>query len=1143
MQANNNLTEDDKLKCQRMGYILFSLQFIGLFSIISIKKFQKLNTLLYGPRLYYIISFLTFFNILHNFNGARIIFNNYSTEVSEYYSRSREHFISSYNLIFILFYINFIDKNFISNSLSSIISYLFFCFLSIGESWTKDKINILLMLVEWLLITILNYYLELKEKKIFFVKENIKLDLKMRKDLIDHIKSGIIVLNENFVDFNTKAKDMLNLSSDFKSDYQKIQKFIIGGFQEMNENLDNNLKVLFKEEIGDSNEDIIKIIILNIKENYNFKEFTYIGTKILFNEKYDYEKEENNLGLVRPEYFTIRIKMRFNTFNKGLEIYLNDISSIVEMQDLNASNKYKKMFLNKFSHEFKNPLLNIIGMIERIKGKFNKYIGSIQSIGKRTDSKERDKEFNTEKYSLTIKNKLKKAVSPKKFQSMNSNFSSSDHSVSSSNILRRDFTNPFFDNERQIGIYPYFNVMELNEDYRDLTNMKNLSKYMISLIGDFDFISNTNFNNLQSCVNENKMIEISQFKLNKLIKNCLKIFETRAELNDKNLNFTYELEEDIIMMNSDYRRINQILLNLLSNAYKFTNSGEICIKVHKDLYNKNLLNFMVKDSGTGFNMENMKTYNKDSSMDIIKNFNRTNIFQSNKHVTNSVSYNKGNNENNIYGIGLGLRIVKVLVSILGENFEINTKERGGTIVKFSLFMDYSNKQIKNQIISFDLFNRKNKFRLNNSQIAALKKLHTSNCKNDIIQEVIKLNSPVKTPVLFKKCRTERKSISMFFKKEDETKSEIETISKEIKMPNPFSLTREESSISKNLKLSIMASQDIIIENSSRDESNLSSTFLLQNPSFNIDEVNKLKNFNTDENSNNKSDTFIEKSSTRSYKNSQQSQNCNKNSKSINGGETTNLDQNQIEETNLITFPSNISEGIKMNNYQISQCTQNGQEIPNNNYNESTNFVINISPEGDPSGLGSCSISPNHKNDKSSLLKSTYLSNANLQIAKSFKEPILKPKFTIINENHLEAPSFNDSNFPMNPTTRILVVDDEKLIRQSEVKIIQKYFKKIDRQVEIIECNDGVECLYQLFKGIQNGTQFDYIITDETMNFMRGSLMAQTVKSLTSDNVLYSIKIFMITSYESSSIIERFGNIVDGIVTKPLTPENIKRIFD
>jgi signal transduction histidine kinase len=1051
-------------------------------------------------------------------------------------------------------------------------SYFFLCVLSIGESWTDEKINILLLFLEWLMMTFLNYYLELKEKKLFYVKESTKLDLKMRKDLINHIKSGIIILNENNVDFNTKAKDMLELTNDFLSDYQKIQYFVIGGFLEVNENLEDNIKSLFKEEYYDVDDDQLNNVILTLKQSQKFKEFTYIGTKILYNEKYDYEKEEHNLIMDRPEFFTIRIKMRYNSLSQSLEIYMNDISSIVEMQDLNASNKYKKMFLNKFSHEFKNPLLNIIGIIDKIKGKLNKYINGCMPMSSNINSmldKEQKpgQENNISSNNTFINSGISKVGNQKKFLTMTSNFS--EYSHNSSNVFHKNCTNPFIDNEKQLGLYPNFNTMELQEDSRDLTHMKNLSKYMISLIGDFDFISKTDFKSLESKYVENKMIEISNFKLSKLIKNCLKIFETRAELNDKNLNFSYEIEEGISMMNSDYRRINQILLNLLSNSYKFTNSGEINIKIRKNPNDENLLYFSVKDSGTGFNTDILDYYNRQSSANISKNINRT-ILIGSKTNTSALNLSKfnNNNENNIYGMGLGLRIVKALVSILGENFEINSKERSGTTVTFSLYIDSSKKNPKDNKISFNFFDFKKKIRLNTKQISAFKKLHTSQGKNAVIQEIKNKdnsNSPVKNPITsWKKARTERKSISMVFKKgtlsedsdyKDKDKNK-DTKASKAAQAQPFNLVRSETLRSRLSRLSKLTGQDIISEKSSQDENNMSSTLLIQeNPRFDMNEVNKLQISSFEENIGTTDMSLSERC--KSKKNSTISQKSKFSIKSLNGGDVNSDNQNKTDEYYLFSHSNiNNSEAILINNFESSQNEhQNGQDIQNQivkqginqSQNSSTNIVIQIFPEKSiTSNRRRSSFSRQEFKEKITLnLSPKHINSNSPNYAKTFKDPHLSKQLTLINRNpsNLQAPTFNDINFPMNTITRILVVDDEKLIRQSEVKIIQKYFKKIEKQVEIIECSDGAECLYQLFKGSQSGIQFDYIITDETMNFMRGSLMAQTIKSLINDNVLYHLKIFMVTSYESSSIIERFGKIVDDIVTKPLTPQNIKKIFN
>jgi len=126
--------------------------------------------------------------------------------------------------------------------------------------------------------------------------------------------------------------------------------------------------------------------------------------------------------------------------------------------------------------------------------------------------------------------------------------------------------------------------------------------------------------------------------------------------------------------------------------------------------------------------------------------------------------------------------------------------------------------------------------------------------------------------------------------------------------------------------------------------------------------------------------------------------------------------------------------------------------------------------------------------------------------------------------------------------RILLVDDERLIRQSGNNVINKYFKKKGINYEIEECADGVECLFKIYEGIKNGIKYDMIITDETMNFMKGSTTAEILRNLMNDNKMYFLKIVMVTSYEISTISPSVKKNLDKIFTKPLSINTLELIF-
>ena len=75
----------------------------------------------------------------------------------------------------------------------------------------------------------------------------------------------------------------------------------------------------------------------------------------------------------------------------------------------------------------------------------------------------------------------------------------------------------------------------------------------------------------------------------------------------KNIHLKIENElPDLYEMTSDRRRITQILLNLIGNALKFTRNGWIKLKVFKKNEQSNLVNFEVKDTGSGMTEDVIK---------------------------------------------------------------------------------------------------------------------------------------------------------------------------------------------------------------------------------------------------------------------------------------------------------------------------------------------------------------------------------------------------------------------------------------------------------------------------------------------------------------------------------------------------------
>ncbi|MDX1573123.1 MAG: response regulator [Methylophaga sp.] len=111
-------------------------------------------------------------------------------------------------------------------------------------------------------------------------------------------------------------------------------------------------------------------------------------------------------------------------------------------------------------------------------------------------------------------------------------------------------------------------------------------------------------------------------------------------------------------------RLKQVLLNLVGNAIKFTESGFVEVAVEaKQLLNHVDVTFTVRDTGTGIEKSKLKE-----------------IFERFKQADNSFTRRRG-------GAGLGLTISKELVSLMGGDIEVESEVPLGSTFWFTLRFD------------------------------------------------------------------------------------------------------------------------------------------------------------------------------------------------------------------------------------------------------------------------------------------------------------------------------------------------------------------------------------------------------------------------------------------------------------------------
>jgi CheY-like chemotaxis protein len=135
---------------------------------------------------------------------------------------------------------------------------------------------------------------------------------------------------------------------------------------------------------------------------------------------------------------------------------------------------------------------------------------------------------------------------------------------------------------------------------------------------------------------------------------------------EKYINFSYNIDTAVpARLSGDATSISQVLINLISNAIKFTDSGEISVHVSSEsLRNGRIkLLFSVKDTGIGFPRDRMHA-----------------LFQSFSQVDMSTTRRYG-------GTGLGLAISKKLVGLMGGTIWAESEIGRGSTFCFTIEAD------------------------------------------------------------------------------------------------------------------------------------------------------------------------------------------------------------------------------------------------------------------------------------------------------------------------------------------------------------------------------------------------------------------------------------------------------------------------
>lgn len=153
-------------------------------------------------------------------------------------------------------------------------------------------------------------------------------------------------------------------------------------------------------------------------------------------------------------------------------------------------------------------------------------------------------------------------------------------------------------------------------------------------------------------------LHMSDIQFPNFLQQIIKMFEPQFE--QKNLKFYADIHDNIPnYVRIDQKRLEQILINLLGNALKFTSKGWVRFKVE---YRFQTAYFEIADSGCGI-----------AEQDIGRIFD---------------PFERGSNvmQSSFTGTGLGLPIVKLLTELLGGQLNVQSQLNQGTIFKIKLYL-------------------------------------------------------------------------------------------------------------------------------------------------------------------------------------------------------------------------------------------------------------------------------------------------------------------------------------------------------------------------------------------------------------------------------------------------------------------------
>lgn len=221
-----------------------------------------------------------------------------------------------------------------------------------------------------------------------------------------------------------------------------------------------------------------------------------------------------------------------------------------------------------------------------------------------------------------------------------------------------------------LGMSELLSYSNLDSQQKDFVKTIQVSgKTLLNLINDILDLSK-----LEA---EQIILDFHPFNLSEILKEVYNLFYLETE--KKNLDLTLNLPDNIPnLLKGDSLRLKQVLTNLVNNAIKFTQKGEVILTLEKlsqnvskfpDFANPICLKITIQDTGIGIKPED-----------------QTKLFEPFSQVDISTTRNYG-------GTGLGLSICQQLVTLMGGEIGVTSIFNQGSTFWFTVVLDNLNSSL------------------------------------------------------------------------------------------------------------------------------------------------------------------------------------------------------------------------------------------------------------------------------------------------------------------------------------------------------------------------------------------------------------------------------------------------------------------